>query len=48
MITHLRHEAAEPISDCVLAYVLERLLDLRLDEQHLKDRGWTLPRLKEE
>src|SRR5262249_18309820 len=26
---------------CVLAYVLERLLDLRLEEHHLKDQGWT-------
>jgi len=33
---------------CVLAYVLERLLDLKLQEQHLKDEGWTLGQLKEE
>ena len=33
---------------CVLAFFLERLLDLKLEEQHLKDQGWTLPQLKEE
>lgn len=33
---------------CVLAYFLERLLDLKLEEHHLKDEGWTLPQLKEE
>jgi len=33
---------------CVLAYFLERLLDLKLEEKNLKDEGWTLPSLKEE
>lgn len=32
---------------CVLAYLLERLLDLALDEHGLKKDGWTLGKLKE-
>lgn len=33
---------------CVLAYCLERLLDLLLEEHKCKEDGWTLPRVKEE
>jgi len=33
---------------CVLAYALERILDLLLEEHGAKGDGWTLPRLKEE
>lgn len=33
---------------CVLAYALERMLDLLLEESGAKGDGWTLPRLKEE
>lgn len=33
---------------CVLAYVLERLLDLKLEETGLKDEGLTLGQLKED
>jgi transposase len=33
---------------CVLAYLLERMLDLRLEEKKLKEDGFTLGQLKEE
>lgn len=33
---------------CVLAYALERVLDLMLEEKKCKSDGWTLGRLKEE
>ena len=33
---------------CVLAYFLERLLDLKLDKAGLKEQGWTLGQLKAE
>lgn len=33
---------------CVLAYLLERLLDLTLEESECKSDGWTLQRLREE
>ena len=33
---------------CVLAYALERILDLMLEEKNCKADGWTLGRLKEE
>ena len=33
---------------CVLAYLLERLLDLELEKHDAKNEGWTLARLKEE
>jgi len=33
---------------CVLAYALERVLDLLLEEKNCKAEGWTLGRIKEE
>jgi transposase len=33
---------------CVLAYALERLLDIRLQDRNLKGDGWTLGMLKEQ
>jgi len=33
---------------CVLAYALERLLDIRLNERNIKGDGWTLGILKEQ
>jgi transposase len=33
---------------CVVAFILERMLDLLLEENHLKQEGYTLGRLKEE
>jgi transposase len=33
---------------CVLAYLLEKILDLKLESSGLKNEGWTLGRLKEE
>ncbi len=32
---------------CVLAYLLEKILDLKLESSGLKNEGWTLGRLKE-
>ncbi len=33
---------------CILAYLLERVLDLRLEDTGLKNEGWTLGKIKEE